>query len=177
MADWFTSDTHFHHARIIEYAGRPFADVHAMNEALVARWNTCVSPGDTVYHCGDFAFGPAEAVRSVLERLHGRVVLVAGNHDRTKHFGLFPQAARGHLYINGSDVLLVHDVARTPTGHVARLVLHGHAHGARTATERAGTPTVDVGVDCWGFRPVALADIAARVARRPRVLEGNDAPA
>ena len=32
---WFTSDTHFGHAKIIEYCDRPFADVQEMNETLV----------------------------------------------------------------------------------------------------------------------------------------------
>lgn len=46
MAVFFTSDQHYGHVNIIGYCGRPFADVSAMNEAMVARHNATVG---TVY--------------------------------------------------------------------------------------------------------------------------------
>ena len=48
MALFFTADTHFGHANIIRYCGRPFADAAAMDGALIAIWNAAVAPGDTV---------------------------------------------------------------------------------------------------------------------------------
>jgi calcineurin-like phosphoesterase family protein len=53
---FFTSDTHFGHANIIKYCGRPFASVEEMNRELIARWNAVVGPRDTVYHLGDRAW-------------------------------------------------------------------------------------------------------------------------
>jgi calcineurin-like phosphoesterase family protein len=85
---WFTSDTHFNHQAIIDYCGRPFRtpdghlDVQKMNEALVANWNATVGPNDTVYHLGDFAFGPTPLAARWAARLNGHKVLVKGNHDR-----------------------------------------------------------------------------------------------
>ena len=55
MTAFFTGCTHFSHDNIIRLAGRPFADVNEMNEALVERWNAKVRPTDVVYHLGDFA--------------------------------------------------------------------------------------------------------------------------
>lgn len=82
MTVFFTSDTHFGHARIIELCNRPFKDVDHMNEVIVARWNAAVSPEDTVYHLGDVAMGPIEKSLAIIKRLNGSKILVQGNHDR-----------------------------------------------------------------------------------------------
>jgi calcineurin-like phosphoesterase family protein len=92
MTTWFTSDTHFGHARIIELADRPFASVEEMNEALVERWNERVAPEDTVIHLGDVALGPIEESLKYIERLNGFKILVVGNHDRP-----FPPMQKGNL--------------------------------------------------------------------------------
>jgi len=78
---YFTSDTHFGHAKIIPYCKRPWETVAEMDEALIAHWNAIVEPGDTVYHLGDVAMKGAEYTRSCVERLNGKRVLVRGNHD------------------------------------------------------------------------------------------------
>ena len=49
MARFWTSDLHLGHANIIRYCRRPFADVDAMNEALIERWNDTVADGDEVW--------------------------------------------------------------------------------------------------------------------------------
>ena len=60
---WVISDTHFDHANILNFTdavGKPtrnFADVEAMNEHMIERWNSVVKPGDKVYHLGDVLFG------------------------------------------------------------------------------------------------------------------------
>ncbi len=63
MKCWFTADHHFGHANIIDFCQRPFADVDAMDEALVARWNEVVGDEDEVWYLGDFAYrcGPNRA--------------------------------------------------------------------------------------------------------------------
>lgn len=83
MTIFFTSDTHFGHARIIELSNRPFRDVKHMNEELVRRWNDVVGPEDKVFHMGDVALGAFEDSMSYVAQLNGYKVLVEGNHDRT----------------------------------------------------------------------------------------------
>ena len=51
---FFTSDTHFYHANIINFCKRPFANVETMNEALIENWNAVVGVDDIVFHLGDF---------------------------------------------------------------------------------------------------------------------------
>lgn len=44
---FFTSDTHFGHANIINLCNRPFKDVNHMNDMLVENWNSVVSDEET----------------------------------------------------------------------------------------------------------------------------------
>lgn len=82
MTTWFTSDTHFGHARIIELSNRRFGSVDEMNEALVDNWNSVVKPEDTVYHLGDFNLGKFDESIEYAGLLNGHKILVTGNHDR-----------------------------------------------------------------------------------------------
>ena len=53
---FFVADTHFFHKNIIKYCSQPFLSITEMNETLIKNWNSKVSPGDIVFHLGDFAF-------------------------------------------------------------------------------------------------------------------------
>jgi calcineurin-like phosphoesterase family protein len=79
---WFSSDQHFGHRNILEFAGRPFRSVDHMNTALIDSINTAVPAGDELWLLGDLALGPIEASLSVLRRIAADLVLVLGNHDR-----------------------------------------------------------------------------------------------
>lgn len=86
MSIFFTSDLHFGHANICEFAGRPFPwgpdGVEEMNEAIIERWNESVHRYDMVFILGDFAMGWIHETLPLAQRLNGRLVLICGNHDR-----------------------------------------------------------------------------------------------
>lgn len=83
MTKFFTSDSHFRHARILELGeGRPFKSIQHHDEMLIKYWNDVVSPKDTVYHLGDVALGPWPEGLNHFKRLNGTKILVPGNHDR-----------------------------------------------------------------------------------------------
>lgn len=79
---FFTSDTHFGHARINELSGRPFTSVEDMNENIIANWNAVVGSGDIVFHLGDVALGTIAESLPLVARLNGHKILIPGNHDR-----------------------------------------------------------------------------------------------
>ena len=81
LMNYFISDTHFFHARAIGFDNRPFASVTEMDEEMIRRWNDRVTDDDTVYHLGDVSFGHEEETIALLNRLHGHMVLIKGNHD------------------------------------------------------------------------------------------------
>jgi len=78
--DFFTSDQHFDHPRILKLSGRPFASLADMQDAFIERWNKVVPEDARVWILGDFA-GGQDAVKETLNKLKGRKILILGNHD------------------------------------------------------------------------------------------------
>lgn len=85
MATFFTADTHFGDAPLVQRRRVIFGSVEAHDEALIARWNTVVGVADEVWHLGDFAAGASRAhCAAVFARLNGIKRLVRGNHDTNR---------------------------------------------------------------------------------------------
>ena len=77
---YYTADTHFGHANVVKMCERPYPDVEAMNEAMIAAWNERVHGNDTIYIIGDMFFRCADP-ESILKQLKGKKRLIVGNHD------------------------------------------------------------------------------------------------
>lgn len=171
MSIFVTSDTHFWHNGILRH--RPFETVEEMNETLVKNWNSVVGPDDTVYHLGDVVvWGKHPNDYDILDRLHGKIHLILGNHDR-----LTALADRSGVqaYLNGrkryesvrelctikhknQKVILCHyPMAEWDSSHHRSLQLHGHSHG--NFIPPPGALQMDVGVDCHNFHPILLDEI------------------
>lgn len=169
----FSADTHFGHRSIISErfaSRRPFATIEAHDEALVAAWNAAVRPDEIVWHLGDFAYRCSlDYAAGIFARLHGRMHLIRGNHDhglgdRLAWHGPVLDVARIQVQDPGMaaprQVWASHYAHRTwPNAHHGHLHLFGHSHGALPPFENS----LDVGVDCWEWRPVTLAQILARL--------------
>ena len=79
---FFIADLHFGDERIISYENRPFASAEEMDRQMIANWNSVVEDGDTVFVLGDFSCYGEDKDREILASLHGRKILILGNHDR-----------------------------------------------------------------------------------------------
>jgi calcineurin-like phosphoesterase family protein len=172
---WFTSDHHWGHANIIRFSGRPFADVEAMNEALIANWNRVVGENDTVYHLGDIFMLPGDQAKRLRERLHGRICLVRGNHDKTAetlksafewikdYYELKvedPDAPEGR-----QRIILCHYAFRVwNKSHHGSWHLYGHSHGS--LPDDPQSRSFDVGVDCHGYAPICYEQVKAIMATK-----------
>ncbi len=165
MNEYFTSDHHFNHVRILELCpGRLAlgATVPGMNEALIAKWNARVQPGDVVYSLGDMFLGPAEAMKPILERLNGDIVLVKGNHDKSNAtlkaagFKFIYESLSMKLMSGGKGYrVFCRHIPPSPDNTWATkadIFLHGHVHGQYS---RRG-PLINVGVDVCDFVPLTF---------------------
>lgn len=76
---YYIGDTHFGDKRVMELAGRPYSSIEEMDSDIIRKWNQRVKDSDTVCILGDFAFNDVSA--QIVEKLHGRKVLLLGNHD------------------------------------------------------------------------------------------------
>jgi len=172
MKYWFTADTHLGHGAIIRFCGRPFQSVEEMDEVLVRNWNSVVSPDDTIYHLGDFALGNLQRLRSYRERLRGRIILIRGNHDRRSEAfdSLFDEVHDLHEITTSwrskpLRIVLCHYALRVWSGsHYGAWHLYGHSHGKLPDDPQA--LSLDVGVDCWSYRPISLDDIGLTIEKK-----------
>lgn len=135
---YYIADCHFGHDKVRKLDGRPFVSTEQMDEYMAEQWNRIVKKKkDEVVILGDFCMGKGERVNALLQRLHGRKYLVAGNHDtmflRDKKFdtSLFewikPYA---ELHDNGRKVVLCHYPIICYNGQYygSSYMLYGHVH-------------------------------------------------
>lgn len=163
---YFTSDTHFGHHNIIKYCDRPFKDVDHMNEEMIKRWNGTVKPNDEVWHLGDFCMGKRTYPKIWLPRLNGKINFIRGNHDPYVHDQGFASVQDyKELNWNNQKIVLFHYPMRSWNGmHKGSWHLFGHVHGNLTTNKGRKTLedclAVDVGSDCFDWKPVSIEEIA-----------------
>ncbi|NJN99523.1 MAG: hypothetical protein HC875_38205 [Anaerolineales bacterium] len=77
MKVYIASDSHFNHADIISYCGRP-----KNHEELIFKGFLKIKPEDCLVHLGDVCLGKeAEVHLKYIQSLPCRKILVTGNHD------------------------------------------------------------------------------------------------
>lgn len=163
MVDFFTADSHFGHSSIIRMCQRPFRSVAEMDAAMTEAWNAAVGPEDRVFHLGDFCFKGSKLAQKHLATLNGEIVLLRGNHDTDNTIRLDRWASVHDLLevvVEKTKLVLCHyPMLEWPGAFRGAVHLHGHTHG-RVPPNRQ---RCDMGVDVWGFRPVRLEEILARL--------------
>ena len=168
---YFTSDTHFGHQNIIKYCDRPFKDKYHMDRVIIDNWNMIVKPEDTVYHLGDVIFYGRDKADKLIQSLNGHKIVIRGNHDKGLHrlrtYGFAEAYDNLKLTLsNGLEVNLSHypykeHYANDPFAKAKHLtrslsddgkwLICGHVH----EKWRNINKMINVGVDVWGFEPVA----------------------
>lgn len=120
-------------------------------------WNSVVSPGDVVYHLGDFSLRPVETIQGLLKKLHGTKHLIVGNHDRTHGVtGWSSVREMDKIDVDGQSVFLCHYPMREWPGMWQGTVhLYGHVHG----NLQPMPGSMEVSADVWGGKPVQMMDI------------------
>ena len=180
---WFISDTHFGHANILKFvdangtALRPvFANVQAMDDEIVARWNERVRPKDRVYHMGDVAMG-RQHIQTVA-RCHGRKVLLRGNHDifKLKDYSLWFDDVRSYKVYPVHGIIVSHvPIHPSQLEHRFKWNVHGHTHANSVLLHpdrwingepHADPRYINLCVEQTAFAPVSFEEVLAMIERR-----------
>lgn len=155
MSRFWTADHHFNHFGIIEHCDRPFKGIEPMNMYMINQWNNQVTDKDLVYILGDFYWKEVPngiGFKDLMRELAGKKVLITGSHDRipVRYPCLFEEIIpQKEIKIDGNHVTLNHYCMRVwPRSHFNSWHIHGHSH---CRLEEIGK-SLDVGVDCHGFR-------------------------
>lgn len=162
---YFTSDLHLGHQNIIKLTNRPFDSVEQMNETLIKLWNQTVSKKDIVYILGDFFFKtPLEKTHEIIKSLHGRKILIKGNHDMKYDEELFEEICDFKVlkYNKQIFVLMHYPLLEWPHFYRGAIHLHGHQHNPSDYNKymkEQGIKRYDVGVDANMYKPVSIDEI------------------
>jgi len=165
--DYVMADPHFGHQGILSEnnCNRPFDSLHEMNKTIIDNINEVVKKKDTLYILGDFTYrcGLEKVIhyRSLINCDH--IILILGNHDmkycNKKRFrDLFEKIETRIFYKGfGMEIVLDHYALLTwPKSHYGVYHLFGHSHGKLT---HPNPRAMDVGVDCWDFKPLSMVKI------------------
>lgn len=151
MTNFYISDTHFDHVNIIRLCKRPFANVDEMNNEMVRRWNNVVTPADTVYHLGDFAW-KFNRYNHWADQLNGKIIFVQGNHD--------PDDRATTDYVEMKDgqyklALFHYPIVSWNGFHRGVFHFYGHVHGNPLSHMPLDwrARAFDVGVECLDYTP------------------------
>lgn len=178
---FFTADTHFGHEHPELLAHRRYVSADEMDAHMVTVWNNTVPVDGTVVHLGDVSFRSRARTHEILAQLHGRILLIPGNHDKGARYGerveVLAQLVEAKIVEESASRLML-DPAFTPPDPV-RLVLchfplhswnrmhygswhlHGHSHGSMPGFGRRQ----DVGWDCF-HAPVSFQQLKSLVGDR-----------
>jgi calcineurin-like phosphoesterase family protein len=175
---YFTSDTHWTHHNIRKFCPetRPCSSTEEMDEMLITQWNKKVPRTGTVYHLGDFTFSEDhDYVASIISRLHGKIHLILGNHDKIIRFTpslreMFASVQDyKQIHVNKRAIMLCHYPLRSwDKAHGGAYHLFGHCHGS--LDDRPFGKSMDVGIDTrpgGDMMPWSFEEIEAIMVTRP----------
>jgi calcineurin-like phosphoesterase family protein len=117
--DFYTSDWHLGHVRIIDLCERPFKDVDHMNNQLIERANDTVTEKDRLIMLGDNVMGDWAKNVELLRRLRAKqIILLPGNHDKwaNTYKNSVTRQVRYHAAVEAVDPRIIAHMDRTPHG-------------------------------------------------------------
>jgi len=144
MKTWFTSDLHFFHKNIVEYTNRGKETNKKDHDAwLLNLWNETISPDDTVFHLGDFAFHRSyEDLADILSKVNAKqIIMLKGNHDEKSVLNRLVAdqwITEWHMYREikiGDTKTVLHHFPISSWHQQGRGSYHLHGHCVDDATE------------------------------------------
>lgn len=140
--DYFISDTHFNHAKILDFERTQFENIKEHNLFILTKLKDLkLSKDDTLYHLGDFGFLEDEEI-DIWNSLKCKKILIRGNHDKkASYFPQFFDKVYNHPLWYNKRILLSHEPLPVTEG---TLNVHGHLHGSKLYKENYFNISIDV---------------------------------
>lgn len=157
--DWYASDLHFRHMRIIEF-GRPFKDVDDHDETIISRWNSMVMPDDKCLLLGDLAFNIG---LPKVGRLNGKKWLVMGNHEHKNVSEYMPYFQDIKAYREDKDTRVLFSHIPVHESQLERWAanVHGHTHAHNLPDARY----INISMDQINYAPISHDDLMKRIKK------------
>jgi calcineurin-like phosphoesterase family protein len=178
---YFTSDQHFGHKNILHLCKRPYKTIEEMDKALIENWNSVVTPDDTVYVLGDFAYKMGKRLSEYVKPLNGHKHLITGNHDRLPKIEYVQQfeSVQDYLRIDveGQTIIMFHyPILSWHKRGRGSWHLYGHVHGAGQMTQIASMKTWNVGVDVNNFKPISFEELKVIMIGKSVIIADHHIP-
>lgn len=180
MNIFITSDEHYGHKGIIEYANRPFTSVEEQTETMIERHNKTVPNrlNNLTIHAGDMFWNTLqpEDASMILRRLNGAHAFIYGDHDeliertgwlRGRFVGVTGEnKASGNRIVHWRNhtIVISHFAMRTwKNSHKGSWHVFGHSHQELPPYGKS----FDIGVEGHNYAPWSLEEIAAKMGTLP----------
>jgi len=154
---------------ILKHVQRKFDSVEEQIESMTNSFNEVLVKGDILYILGDTTItkdGHLITERFLRNLNATEFHLIVGNHDSKKvqQLNIWKTVSQiKEVKDDGNRLTLCHyPIMQWFHKEKGKKHLHGHSHGAFEYDRNA----VDVGVDCWDFKPIVFADILQRIEER-----------
>lgn len=180
----FISDTHFGHANIIEFDGRPFASIEEHDKVIAGNINDSLRSGETLYHLGDVAWSRKAYDQWVnIRRKDVDYIMIQGNHDHrikgvgtgnwektllvdytgeSDTFGDSPLSNPQHTLIWLSH----YPHLSWPHISYGSIHLFGHVHGHLKGVGKS----FDVSANVIGYKPISIEEIKSSLTANAYLL-------
>lgn len=168
--NYYISDLHLFHNKIIEKYNRPFASIEEMHDCIIRNWRNTVKKDDIVYVLGDLGMYHAHEIAEIISSLPGNKVLITGNHDswNLKHAPLrkcFKEISTYKEIIDaGRRVVLFHYPIEEWNGFYRGFYhVHGHVHDSADGVPLSNRERrYNACVEFCDYRPLTLDELIAK---------------
>lgn len=153
---YFIADLHFGETkdRLNNMLFRQFDSVNEHDNLIINNYNKIIKPKDNVIFVGDICYNNDKL--DLINKLNGKKHLILGNHDdldQEKYEEYFITVQHDtEITKNGLNLYINHypSLAKIDKWNIC-----GHVHNSW----RFQKNTINVGVDCWQFKPVSIEQI------------------
>jgi calcineurin-like phosphoesterase family protein len=167
MKTFFISDMHFGHTNIIKYENRPFESAAAMDITIIQNWNKVANRTSLIFVLGDVSFYHREKTQMILQNLHGKKILILGNHDKARSSKFWREVGFHEVYkypiIFRDFYILSHEPVYINL-NMPYINIHGHLHSTTMSTDNAQIKQFfNVSVEHINYTPIDFDTILKRL--------------